>query len=74
MGTSLRGTNTPPLPVATYIAEGGVYEDVALGRVLRGPSEVASFVGLAIPLVVAISTASNRRSTALHHVVKRRSP
>ena len=33
-----------PAAVATYMAEDGVYEDVALGRVLRGPSEVASFV------------------------------
>ena len=33
-----------PAAVATFMAESGVYEDVALGRVLRGPSEVASFV------------------------------
>jgi steroid delta-isomerase-like uncharacterized protein len=30
--------------VANYMAADGVYEDVALGRVLRGPSAVASFV------------------------------
>jgi steroid delta-isomerase-like uncharacterized protein len=34
-----------PAAVASYMAEGAVYEDVALGRVLHGPSEVASFVG-----------------------------
>ena len=33
-----------PAAVASYMAEGAVYEDVALGRVLRGPSEVAAFV------------------------------
>ena len=32
------------LNVLSYMADGAVYEDVALGRVLRGPSEVAAFV------------------------------
>ena len=30
--------------VAGYMAEDAIYEDVALGRVLRGPAEIASFV------------------------------
>ena len=30
--------------VASYMAEDAVYEDVALGRLLHGPSEIASFV------------------------------
>jgi len=30
--------------VARYMADDAIYEDVALGRVLRGPSEIASFV------------------------------
>ena len=30
--------------VARHMAEDAIYEDVALGRVLRGPSEIASFV------------------------------
>ena len=30
--------------VARHMADAAVYEDVALGRVLRGPSEIASFV------------------------------
>ena len=30
--------------VATHMADDAIYEDVALGRVLHGPSEVASFV------------------------------
>ena len=30
--------------VASHMAEDAVYEDVALGRVLHGPSEIASFV------------------------------
>ena len=30
--------------VARHMADDAVYEDVALGRVLRGPSEIASFV------------------------------
>jgi steroid delta-isomerase-like uncharacterized protein len=30
--------------VARHMAADAVYEDVALGRVLRGPSEIASFV------------------------------
>ena len=30
--------------VARHMADGAVYEDVALGRVLHGPSEIAAFV------------------------------
>jgi steroid delta-isomerase-like uncharacterized protein len=30
--------------VAGYMADDAIYEDVALGRVLHGPSEIASFV------------------------------
>lgn len=30
--------------VARYMADDAIYEDVALGRVLHGPSEIASFV------------------------------
>ena len=30
--------------VARHMAEDAIYEDVALGRVLHGPSEIASFV------------------------------
>ena len=30
--------------VARHMADDAIYEDVALGRVLRGPSEMASFV------------------------------
>jgi steroid delta-isomerase-like uncharacterized protein len=30
--------------VASYMADAAIYEDVALGRVLHGPSEIASFV------------------------------
>ena len=30
--------------VARHMADDAVYEDVALGRVLRGPSQIASFV------------------------------
>ena len=30
--------------VARHMADDAVYEDVALGRVLRGPSEIATFV------------------------------
>jgi steroid delta-isomerase-like uncharacterized protein len=33
-----------PAAVARYMADDAVYEDVALGRVLHGPSEVAAFV------------------------------
>ena len=33
-----------PAAVARYMAEGAIYEDVALGRVLHGPSEIAKFV------------------------------
>jgi len=33
-----------PARVASYMADDAVYEDVALGRLLRGPAEVASFV------------------------------
>jgi steroid delta-isomerase-like uncharacterized protein len=33
-----------PAAVARYMADDAVYEDVALGRVLHGPSEIASFV------------------------------
>jgi len=31
--------------VARHMADDAIYEDVALGRVLHGPSEIASFVG-----------------------------
>jgi steroid delta-isomerase-like uncharacterized protein len=34
----------PPAAVARLMADDAVYEDVALGRVLRGQSEIASFV------------------------------
>ena len=30
--------------VARHMADDAIYEDVALGRVLHGPSEIASFV------------------------------
>ena len=30
--------------VARYMTDDAIYEDVALGRLLRGPSEIASFV------------------------------
>ena len=30
--------------VARYMADDAIYEDVALGRVMHGPSEIASFV------------------------------
>jgi ketosteroid isomerase-like protein len=30
--------------VARYMADDAIYEDVALGRLLHGPSEIASFV------------------------------
>ena len=33
-----------PAAVARYMADGAIYEDVALGRVLHGPSEIAAFV------------------------------
>ena len=33
-----------PAAVARHMADGAIYEDVALGRVLRGPSEIAKFV------------------------------
>lgn len=33
-----------PAAVARYLAETAIYEDVALGRVLHGPSEIAAFV------------------------------
>ena len=33
-----------PAAVARHMADGAVYEDVALGRVLHGPSEIAKFV------------------------------
>ena len=33
-----------PGAVARHMADGAVYEDVALGRVLHGPSEIATFV------------------------------
>ena len=33
-----------PAAVARYMADDAVYEDVALGRVLHGPSEIAAFV------------------------------
>ena len=33
-----------PAAVARHMADGAVYEDVALGRVLHGPAEVAKFV------------------------------
>ena len=33
-----------PAAVARHMADDAVYEDVALGRVLHGPSEVAKFV------------------------------
>jgi steroid delta-isomerase-like uncharacterized protein len=33
-----------PEAVARHMADDAVYEDVALGRVLHGPSEIASFV------------------------------
>jgi len=34
-----------PAAVARYMADDAIYEDVALGRVLHGPSEIARFVG-----------------------------
>ena len=33
-----------PAAVAHYMADDAIYEDVALGRVLHGPSEIAAFV------------------------------
>ena len=33
-----------PAAVARYMANDAIYEDVALGRVLHGPSEIAAFV------------------------------
>ena len=33
-----------PAAVARYMADDALYEDVALGRVLHGPSEIAKFV------------------------------
>jgi steroid delta-isomerase-like uncharacterized protein len=33
-----------PSAVARYMADDAIYEDVALGRVLHGPSEIAGFV------------------------------
>jgi steroid delta-isomerase-like uncharacterized protein len=33
-----------PVAVARYMADDAIYEDVALGRVLHGPSEIAAFV------------------------------
>ena len=30
--------------VARFMADAAIYEDVALGRVLHGPSEIAAFV------------------------------
>ena len=33
-----------PAAVARYMADEAIYEDVALGRVLHGPSEIAKFV------------------------------
>jgi steroid delta-isomerase-like uncharacterized protein len=33
-----------PAAVARYMADDAIYEDVALGRVLRGPSQIAGFV------------------------------
>ena len=33
-----------PAAVARHMADDAIYEDVALGRVLHGPSEIASFV------------------------------
>ena len=33
-----------PAAVARHMADGAIYEDVALGRVLHGPSEIAGFV------------------------------
>lgn len=33
-----------PAAVARFMAEDAIYEDVALGRVLHGPSEIAAFV------------------------------
>ncbi|HET9235274.1 MAG TPA: ester cyclase [Candidatus Eisenbacteria bacterium] len=33
-----------PAAVARYMADDAIYEDVALGRVLRGPSAIAGFV------------------------------
>jgi ketosteroid isomerase-like protein len=33
-----------PAAVARFMADDAIYEDVALGRVLRGPSEIAAFV------------------------------
>ena len=33
-----------PAAVARYMADDAIYEDVALGRVLHGPSEIAAFV------------------------------
>jgi len=33
-----------PAAVARYMADDAIYEDIALGRVLHGPSEIAAFV------------------------------
>jgi steroid delta-isomerase-like uncharacterized protein len=33
-----------PAAVARYMADDAIYEDVALGRVLHGPAEIAAFV------------------------------
>src|SRR5688572_14094940 len=33
-----------PAAVTRYMADDAIYEDVALGRVLHGPSEIAAFV------------------------------
>jgi len=42
--TSAPGNAHDPAAVARHTADDAVYEDVALGRVLHGPSEIASFV------------------------------
>jgi steroid delta-isomerase-like uncharacterized protein len=33
-----------PAAVSRHMADDAIYEDIALGRVLRGPSEIAAFV------------------------------
>ena len=52
-----------PAAVARHMAEGAIYEDVALGRVLHGPSEIAKFVEEATGIVERLEV---RSRVALH--------
>ena len=53
-----------PAAVARYMADDAIYEDVALGRVLHGPSEIAKFVEEAKESVERLPV---RRSVAVQH-------